>query len=258
MAELYFRGQGRVFLGLRDASGNPKNLRYVGNVPELKLSIEVSTLEHKESTSGQNLPDHRMDVGKKANASATLEKFSKENIAMAMRGSVTSVSAGSAVTGEVLGGGSTTSAVGDILLAKARNLSAVVVKDSTGSPKTLVAGTNYILNAAAGHIELLDLTTGGPFVQPFKIDYTPGASTEMGLFTAPGQEYFLRFEGLNTADTNAPVTVDLYRLVFDPSKDLSLITDEYAKFPFDGSLLIDSARPSNAALGQFGAIYGLK
>ena len=94
--------------------------------------------------------------------------------------------------------------MGDILVFAKRNLSAVVIKDSTGTPKTLVANTNYKLNAKAGHIELLDITTGGPYVQPFKIDYTPGASTEVGLFTAGSMEYFFRFEGLNTADANEP------------------------------------------------------
>jgi len=257
MADIFFRGQGRVFLGLRDASGNPKNLRYIGNVPELKIALEVTTLEHKESTSGQSLQDFRQDVGKKATASITMENFTKENMAMALRGTVNAISAGSAITGEVLGAGSTTAAVGDILVFAKRNASAVVIKDSTGSPKTLTANTNYKLNAVGGHIELLDLTTGGPFVQPFKADYTPGISNEVGLFTDSAKEYFLRFEGLNTANSNAPVVVDLFRFVMAPSKSMDLIIDELGKFPLDGSLLYDSARPSTGVLGQFGAIYNL-
>jgi len=258
MTDILYRGQGRVFLGLRDASGNPQNLRYVGNVPELKVTLELTTLEHKESWSGQNLTDRRIDTEKKASASMTLESIQKDNMAMAFRGSIQNVSAGSGVTGEVLGGGSTTAAAGDILVAKARNLSAVTVKDSTGTPKTLVANTNYKLNAKAGHIELLDITTGGPYTQPFKIDYTPGATIEAGLFTQGSLEYYLRFEGLNTADSNEPVIIDLFRVIFDPSKDFSMIMDDFAKFPLDGSVLMDSARSSASPLGQFGAIYNLK
>ena len=257
MADIFFRGQGRVFLGLRDASGNPKNLRYLGNVPELKIALEATTLEHKESTSGQSLQDFRQDIGKKATATVTMENFTKENMAMALRGTVNSIVAGSAITGEVLGAGSTTAAVGDILVFAKRNASAVVIKDSTGSPKTLTNNVNYKINAIGGHIELLDLTTGGPYVQPFKADYTPGTSTEVGLFTDAAKEYFLRFEGLNTANGNAPVVVDLFRFVMDPSKAMDLITDELGKFPLDGALLYDSARSSAGVLGQFGAIYNL-
>lgn len=258
MADIFFRGQGRVFLGLRDANGKPQNLRYLGNVPELKMSLEINTLEHKESWSGQNLSDYRLDIGKKASMSATLENFSKANVAMALRGSVQAVSAGTAITGEVLGGGSTTAGVGDILCFEKRNATLVTIKDSTGSPKTLVANTNYKLNGTAGHIELLDLTTGGPFVQPLKADYTPGAMTEVGLFTSGSLEYFMRFEGLNTAQSNAPVIVDLYRIIFDPSKDLSLITDDLLKFPLEGSCLMDSSRSSASVLGQFGAVYNVQ
>jgi hypothetical protein len=187
-----------------------------------------------------------------------LESIIKENLALAFRGTIQSVSAGSGITGEILGGGSTTAAVGDLLAFAKRNASAVVIKDSTGTPKTLVANTNYSLNAKAGHITLLDITTGGPYVQPFKADYTPGACYEVGLLTQGSVEYYLRFEGLNTADTNEPVIIDLYRVMFDPAKEFALLTDDFAKFVLDGSPLMDSARASNAALGQFGAVYNLK
>jgi len=258
MTDILFRGQGKVFLGLRDSNGNPQNLRYVGNVPELKFTLDVTTLEHKESWSGQNLTDKRIDTEKKASASMTLESIQKDNLALAFRGTIQTVSAGTAITGEVLGGGSTAAAVGDILCFAKRNASAVVIKDSTGSPKTLVLNTNYKLNAKGGHIELLDITTGGPYVQPFKADYTPGACVEVGLLTAGSVEYYLRFEGLNTADANEPVIIDLYKVQFDPSKDFSMIMDDFAKFVLDGACMMDSARASNAALGQFGAVYNMK
>ena len=53
----YFSGQGRVFIGARDANGNPQGLTFVGNVPDLKVSLSVETLEHQESQSGQRLTD---------------------------------------------------------------------------------------------------------------------------------------------------------------------------------------------------------
>ena len=37
----YFSGQGRVFIGARDTNGNPQGLVFVGNVPDLKVSLSV-------------------------------------------------------------------------------------------------------------------------------------------------------------------------------------------------------------------------
>ena len=253
----YFRGQGTVYLAERTAGGLPKVLRNLGNVPELKISLETETLEHKESQSGHALTDLRLEISKKASASLILEHFSKENLALLVRSTIVSVSASTAHTGDVLGGGATDAVVGNVLDLGYRNVTGVVIKDSTGSPKTLTLNVNYRLNAALGQIELLDLTTGGAFVQPFKADFTPGNSTEVGMFTAAQKEWYLRFEGLNTADSNASVGIDLFRFVCDPSKELSVIGDDTAKFELSGSLLLDTTRASSAALGQFGAIFGL-
>jgi len=258
MATILYRGQGKVWMGTRDANGNPQNLRWVGNCPEAKVGLELTTIEHKESWSGQNLTDARMDTEKKASLSLTLESIQKENLQLCFRATIATVAAGGAITGEVLGGGVSTLAVGDLLRFTKRAATAVTIKDSTGTPKTLVAGTNYRLNATAGAIEILDLTTGGPFVGPLKADYTPGATTEMGLFTQGSVPYYFFIEGLNTADSNNPVLIDLYKVLIDPAKQLDLITDDYAKFPIEGSVLMDDLRPSNATLGQFGAVYNVK
>ena len=258
MGTMLFRGQGKVWMGTRDANGNPQNLRWVGNTPEAKVGLELTTIEHKESYSGQNLTDARLDTEKKATVSFTLESIQKDNLALAFRASLVTVAAGAAITGEVLGGGVTTLAVGDLLKFAKRNASAVTIKDSTGTPKTLTAGVNYRLNAALGTIEILDLTTGGPFVGPLKADYTPGDATELGLFTQGSTPYYLFFEGLNTADSNTPVGVDLYKVLIDPAKEFDLITDDFAKFAIEGSVLMDDSKPSSNVLGQFGAVYNLK
>jgi hypothetical protein len=44
----YFSGQGRVYIGARDELGNPAGLTFVGNVPELKVSLSVDTIEHQK------------------------------------------------------------------------------------------------------------------------------------------------------------------------------------------------------------------
>lgn len=254
---MYFRGQGKVYIGTRDANGTPQALRWVGNCPELKLGFETEELEHKESYSGQSLTDLKIVKGKSSSVSFILEDFQKANLAMALNGTALEVAAGTAITGETLGGtpAITTLKVGDVFVAAKRNGTAIVVKDSTGSPKTLTKDTNYTIDAASMTITLVDVTTGGPFVGPLKVDYTPGNSTEVGLFNAPASEYFLRFVGMNTADSSKPVIVDLYKVMVAPTKEFSLITDDLAQLELEGSALLDGTKPSSAALGQFGAIY---
>jgi hypothetical protein len=48
--------------------------------------------------------------------------------------------------------------------------------------------------------------------------------------------------------------VELYRVAFDPLKEISFISNEYNKFEMEGSLLADSSKPFDATLGQFGRI----
>ncbi len=56
---------------------------------------------------------------------------------------------------------------------------------------------------------------------------------------------------------NAKVLVELYRVAFDPLKEISFISDEYNKFEMEGSLLADATKPFDAVLGQFGRIVQL-
>ena len=81
---------------------------------------------------------------------------------------------------------------------------------------------------------------------PFKASYSYGAVTEIGIFTQPLPERFLRLEGLNTAQGNAKTLVELYRIAFDPLKEISFISNEYNKFELEGSLLADSTKPIDA------------
>ena len=136
-----------------------------------------------------------------------------------------------------------------------------MLKDSATPAKTLVLGTDYTADLDFGAVQLLRLDDGAatpvPFTAPLKASYGFGVTTEIGIFTQPLPERFLRLEGLNTAQGNAKVLVELYRVAFDPLKELNLISDEYNKFELEGSLLADNTKPVDAVLGQFGKIVQL-
>jgi hypothetical protein len=244
----YASFQGRVYLAERDIAGNPINARTPGNVAELKLALKTDVLEHYESTTGQRALDHRMVKQKSATVNLTIEEFTKENLSLALYGNVAAISSGSVVTETI---STTAPTLGDRYFLAHSKVSAVVVTDSTGTPATLVAGTNYTLDADFGAITFLNVTS---FTAPIKVAYSFGAVTDVGIFTQPLPERMLRLEGINTAAGNAKVLVELYRVAFDPLKELSLITDALNKFDLEGSLLADSTKAYDATLGQFGRI----
>jgi hypothetical protein len=245
----YFSGQGRVYIGARDSSGNPQGLNFVGNVPELKVALSVETLEHQESTSGQRLTDLQLIKTKKGEFACTLEELITANLALALYGSTVEQTSGT-VTSEVLPNPIT---VGSLYLLAKQNVSSVVVKDSTGTPKTLPAA-QYSLNTKHGSLSITDKTTGGVYVEPFKVDYAYGTASSTALFTQPLPERWVRFEGLNTADSNRAVVIDLYRVAINPAKELSIITEDLLKFELSGQVLADTTKSASGDLGQFGRI----
>lgn len=247
---MYFSGQGKLLVA-NAANGIPGVFRNVGNVSELSVQLETEIFEHKESSSGQRLPDLRLIKSKGAKFNAKLQDFSKENLALVLYGTSTVVAAGTVTssTPEIQPAGVIS---GDYLRTKYQKISSVVITDSATSPATLVAGTHYVIDSADhGTIKIINPVS---FTQPFKISYTYTSVTSTNMFTSATPELWLRFEGLNTADSNRPVLVELFRSTPDPLKQLDLITDELAVFELAGSVLYDATKTNDALLGTFGRV----
>ena len=230
-------------------------LRSPGNVANLRMTLQTDVLEHYESQTGQRTLDHRMIKQKSATVMLTLESFTPENLALALYGATLNGNGGT-VTGETLGQAAL--AIGERYPLAHPQVSDVVVTDSTETPRTLAAGVDFTVDPTFGALQLLRLTDGtSPWVGPLKANYSYGSNTQVGIFTQPLPERFVRLEGVNTAQSNAPVLVELYRVAFDPLKELSLISEEYNKFELEGSLLADTTKPLDTTLGQFGRIVML-
>jgi hypothetical protein len=244
MAEIYFSGQGKVYVATRDGSGNPGAFRDLGNIPALSLTLETDVLEHKESRTGSRLTDLRLVKDRKASVSMTLESFNVKNLQMLLYG--TSQTGGGAVTNEASPSGL---AVGDIVALASPHVSAVTVNTYTGGT-AWVLDTDYSLDAVAGMITILSISKG----TRIEVDYTAAASNIVPMFKDVMPERYLRFVGLNTANSNKVVTVELYRVAFDPANTFDLINDEIAQFELSGSVLYDSTRDANSVLGGFGRI----
>lgn len=253
----YFSGQGKLFFGQRDTAGNPKALRWVGDAADVSFSAEPDVLEAKENYSGNRQTVVRITRELKMSFKASLRQISTENIQLLTQGDAVAQTSGS-VSNEIISPTTGTLAIGNVFILAAQDLSAVTIKDSTGSPKTLVAGTNYDLDAKSGQIEILDATTGGPYTLPLKADYTKAALSRVKMYTAANVEYWVRFVGLNTAVSGFPkVVLDIYRTRLDPAKDFSMISDDLNTFELAGSCLSDQTKTAASDYGQFGRLVQL-
>ncbi|MGB7480153.1 MAG: hypothetical protein WA924_07500, partial [Burkholderiaceae bacterium] len=212
----YFLGQGRLDIAARTAAGLPKALRWLGDVSEAKLSLTVESVKHKESHTGQRMLAKNIPIGKEAVFDFTPMELSRENLAMTLSGTSTTVAQGT-VTAEALPDGLV---AGDKVALKYPQVSDVVITDSSVTPAT-VDSSKYEVNATYGTITIKDVAG---LTQPLKVAYTHEAVDSVSVFTAAQSEIFVRYEGINLAEGGAPIIVELYKVATEPLKELALIT----------------------------------
>lgn len=321
----YYSGQGVVLIGERDTAGKPKGLLAVGNVSDLKLSLSVTNLEHKESQSGQRATDLRLVTENKCALSMVMENFVAENLRTALRGSKTVKVAdtvvaeatkwypgkvmplanakisslvvergataltlytnaqtawdykvnldsgsiefndgnGGQLVDKITTGGTvptaiTVGATTDITTAHTATIGdKVVFTGFAGADAALINGKTFtIVNTSAGHV-FIDLDSTGKTItigvplscfegQALSADYDYADQYLVDAMTEGAQEMYMRFEGLNTADSNNPVVVEVFKFSVDPLKELSLIGDGIGQFTLEGSVLADPLQPTGS------------
>jgi hypothetical protein len=249
----FFSGQGEVSVAAITYINNIPSVgayRTVGNVPDFMPKFDVSKKEKKESTSGQRLTVKTILTENKSSFDATFDDWSKENLALATMGTPNTVASGT-VTAEASPAGLM---VGDIWALKRQKVSALVIKDSAATPATVSPTKYQLLDADFGTVKILDVTG---LTLPLTASYSAAAVDSVSFFTAPIAEVAVRFQGVNTADGNRKCLVELYRVSLDPTKELGLISDDFEGIKMSGNLLVDTSKPVDAVMGQFGRIIYL-
>lgn len=230
----YFSGQGPLFLGPRDASGNPAGLIFVGDISEASLTPNVETAEIVENVSGSSGIGSSFTKRVEYQVSITMRSVKPDHLAQALQGSVTN-KAGGTVTDEAITG------YLDKMTPLVHNkVSNVTVTDSGGTT-TYTAGTDYVLHADEGLIEVL---SGGAITdgESLLVDYD--YATQDHVKVAPAnQELYMVFAGMNRADNNKQTRCEIYKVKLDPGV-LGLIQEEHAEIPITGRVLLDSLRPA--------------
>jgi hypothetical protein len=252
MAEqLVFTGQGPIFMGDYDATNGQAAQGYLTNLKRigcgnrtLKISMTREKGKIPESCSGQALTLKTWTKRQEAMVTLEMVQFSRDELAIGLYGTSASV-AGSTVTGETF----PTVAVGNYVHTKYPGVSSVVVKDSAGTPATLVADTDYKVDSAAhGRIQILDL---GAYTQPFKADYAYAAHGRVTAFTGAATRKGIVFDGVNVAEGNAPVRVIVPLIDFDPTKDFNWLSQDEVTLTLEGEILYADALSADSAWGPF-------
>lgn len=226
-----FIGQGAVYVAPRASNGSINGgWTQLGDTDKLEITTSQDFVDDYESCSGnRNLALH-LPIKTTWNFNLDAKSFSKENLARAFYGTATAVASGS-VTDEAV----TAYALNQIVPLAHANVSAVVVQKGA---TTLVANTDYTLDAVNGTITIILATLVTPFPAALTVDYTYAAQERIDTATGTLSEYAFRFEGINLA-TKKTVIAKIHRVSLDLSKTLSLIGTEVNKFPMTGMLLPD-------------------
>lgn len=250
VANEYFSGQGSVLIATKNTTtGEPEGFVPVGNVSALTIGVETTIFEHKESCSGVRGIDKEIVQEIKVTVAMTMESINKENLALTLYGSDAEVTAGAASDEEVI------AYLGKWQRMDNIKVDTVVVGDDAVPTISYVLGDNYLINEEAGSIYFM--TTAAQTAasaanliteaQTIFLDYNFLQYDNIeGIISSAAPERWIRFEGLNTADNDKPVIIDIYKMSIKPLAELALINEELAEMAVEGGALSDATRAAGS------------
>lgn len=235
--------QGAINLATRQ-NAKPGPLTFVGVADSCEVAFETETVTQVESHTGNRLEVGSLTMSKSGTLSMVLKDWNLHNLALVMYGKELKTTAGS-VTAEAVPAG----VVAGARIRVDHPFISDVAIDNNGTP--LVEGTDYVVESTnAGIIQFLTAPSAGTTIAYQYVD-----SNSLSIFTEPSPERWFLLDGMNTADENAPLVLQLYRVKFNPIENLSLLHNEgFGELPVSGSVLADLEQPVNSEMGYFGHI----
>lgn len=222
-----YLGAGQVYAR---AEGVAAALAAIGNVSELKLSIDEESKELTDYTHGGGGTYAEVKRVKGVTVTATLHDINKTNLARALYGESSAVASGT-VTDE-----KHTAYHGGLIRLDHPQPTSVVVKSDDGL--IYQAGVDYEVRPEGVFI----LAGAIADSSAVKIDYAYDDYDVVQALTKSGAILEMVFGGVNEADSGKPVIVDLFRVSLGAAKEISLIGDDFASLQLEGKLLVDNAK----------------
>lgn len=231
MATTAYVGKGTVYLQDKSAAGKP--LYAIGNCSKVTDAIETESKEMPDYENAGGGTAAKFSRIKAVKTSIEMLSFAPENIALALRGSVTANAGAVAIVGEA----ATVPALGSLIpLARLGDLTvAPVVKKGL---TVISAATNYEWRRGGLYIipGAADLVAGDAIT----VDYTPLPDDLIQCLVASAVDYRIVIDGLNEAVSGKAVRIEKYRCQFDPAQSVDWIGDEFGKLALTATQLADT------------------
>lgn len=225
--EYSYIGIGQVYLS---TGGGP--LLSVGNASNLAFAFD----EEKK-----NLKDYTSPGGGNANSvsridnftgSLTMHDYTAANLALALRGAVSEISA-AAITDEA----HDSAGVGGELIPFDFNYDdAIPPVISLANATACVADTDYELTPSG----ILIIEGGNIDANGVLVSYTKAVAEQMEALVESGQEFLMVFDGMNEAQDGKAVNIRLHRIKFSPAQGLQFLGGEYGEVPIEFEVLSDA------------------
>lgn len=250
-----YLGRGRVLLASLDPTTlKPVHFRHIGNCPGFVLNVESEKLEHQNSRSGVRSIDREITLSQKVGITITLDEvLNFDNLAYFFSGTaekdVANAATSTTVTDRLLHADALkgrsyelTTSGGARLYDLSPTVAHLVVKSGSGAvgaAATLVEGTDYEVDRKWGMVHLL--STSSTFVDGHNLwfSYTSQASEkpidQVTLLTQSKLSVFLRFIGINPANSDSEVCVDLHSVSLSADGELPLIGEEFGTLNLTGT-----------------------
>lgn len=161
---------------------------------------------------------------------------------------VTAVASGTVAIGQTISGGGTSggtlvtglgTGTGGAGTYTVNNSQVVASTTLTGTGPTYVAGTDYEMSPGGLYIPATSTMLDGAGLA-VTYTYPEYSRVEAGTKTATIMEAF--FEGLNEAESNAAMLIDIWRLSLPPADQLALIGDQMGELNFQCEILKDGTK----------------
>lgn len=235
-----YLGKGTIYA--REIGGST-GLISLGNCSNLDFAFAEDKKEQLDYQEAGGAVTDTVSRISSVTASVTALSLDAGNVALALRGLVNAVAAGT-VTAEAhtavqLGAFVPFDFLPDMSVAP-------VVTGSGGTP-TYVEGTDYEVKNGGILILSGGTITGGTNIE---VDYTKRDASEVEALTAAGKEYEIVFDGLNEADSGKPVLLTCHRCKFNPTQALAMISDDFGNLPLTFDVLKDDT-VAGAGISKF-------
>lgn len=201
---------------------------FLGNCPELNLTVETEKLDHFGSTRGLREKDASIVIEKMVTGSFTCDDIRPANLARFIGGQASTLTTASATA--------STTTIATVIPGRryqlgetvsnptgVRKITNLVVTGTGGTPPTYVAGTDYVADLDLG---VIDIVEGGAIDAGIIATYDVTASSRDLIITSDNQiQGQLKFFAFNP--TGQKIDWWMPSVTLTPNGDMTLISEEW-------------------------------